>query len=180
MRTFATLAIAGTILATTGLPTFAREHDHREHAALAIPSSIVAEHQELAAALAKALRSGGRTAVAAKALDAVLAPHFEREEEFALPPLALLAPLSRGEHAPESRAILEKTEILKRELPEMLREHQAIVAKLQQLEKAATEERKPEVVRYARQLKAHALTEEQILYPTSLLIGAHLRQQPHD
>lgn len=177
MRTIATFAIAGLLLATPGSPTFAREDGHRAHAEHAIPSSIAAEHEELEAALAKAMRSGGRTAEAAKALEAVLKPHFEREEAFALPPLGALVKLSQGEAVSEGPAILEMTETLKRELPRMLGEHRAIVGKVEQLEKAATAERKTEVVRYTHQLKAHALTEEQILYPTSLLIGEHLRLQ---
>lgn len=101
-------------------------------------------------------------------------PHFEREEEVALPPLGALAALSQGKDVAERAEILEMTGTLRRELPRMLSEHQAIVQKLRQLERAAQAEQRADVVRFARQLAAHAALEEQILYPTSLLIGEYL------
>lgn len=173
MRHFAALAIVGLITMSATLPARAESHP-----GLTIPASIQDEHHELHEALARATRLKGQTGKAAQAVEAALAPHFEREEEFALPPLGLLPQLSQGKVPADSRDALAMTDKLKRELPRMLKEHQAIVGKLEQLEQAATREKQPEVVRFAHQLKAHARTEEEILYPTSLLIGEYLHQQP--
>jgi len=61
-----------------------------------IPQPLGAEHAELHAELAEAMRAGGRIGEAAEEVGKRLHPHFIREEEIALPPLCLLAPLARG------------------------------------------------------------------------------------
>jgi hypothetical protein len=63
---------------------------------IAIPQSLQAEHHEIHEALAEATRAPGRVGAAAKELAAVLDPHFARENQIALPPLGLLAPLAAG------------------------------------------------------------------------------------
>ena len=106
---------------------------------------------------------------------AVLHNHFLKEEEFALPPIGLLAPLARGEVDEEMRVVLVMTERLKAELPEMLREHQAVVAALEELSAAAQKEKLPEHARFAEKLMLHAKTEEEVLYPAAVLIGEYLK-----
>jgi hypothetical protein len=66
-------------------------------AMLQIPESIAAEHRELHEALAGAAAAGGELAVAAGELERALAPHFEREEAIATPPLGLLPLLAKGD-----------------------------------------------------------------------------------
>lgn len=139
-----------------------------------IPQSLKSEHEELHSTLVRATKERGLTGVAAKAVAAVLHPHFVKEEEFALPPLALLAPLSRGEWAAEMRDVLALTEKLKAELPQMLSEHRSIVAALDKLEEAARSEDRPEYAEFAEKLKLHAQTEEEVSYPTALLIGEYV------
>ena len=53
---------------------------------IAIPPSLQAEHHEIHEALLEATRVRGQVGAAAKELAAVLDPHFERENEIALPP----------------------------------------------------------------------------------------------
>ena len=140
-----------------------------------IPQSLKKEHEELHSTLVRATKESGRTGVAAKAVAALLHPHFVKEEEFALPPLALLAPLSRGEWAAEMRDVLALTEKLKAELPQMLSEHRSIVAALDKLEEAARSEGRPEYAEFAEKLKLHAQTEEEVSYPAALLIGDYVK-----
>lgn len=140
-----------------------------------IPQSLKIEHEELHSTLVRATKESGLTGVAAKAVAALLHPHFVKEEEFALPPLALLAPLSRGEWAAEMRDVLALTEKLKAELPQMLSEHRSIVAALDKLEEAARSEDRPEYAEFAEKLKLHAQTEEEVSYPTALLIGEYVK-----
>ena len=66
-------------------------------AVIAIPQSLEAEHHEIHEALSEATRIPGRVGATAKELAAVLDPHFERENQIALPPLGLLATLAAGE-----------------------------------------------------------------------------------
>lgn len=67
------------------------------------------------------------------------------------------------------------TERLKSELPEMLAEHQKIVTALKELIKISTEENHSEVADFAKKLILHAKTEEEVSYPTSILIGEFLK-----
>ena len=140
-----------------------------------IPQSLKIEHEELHSTLVRATKESGLTGVAAKEVAALLHPHFVKEEEFALPPLALLAPLSRGEWAAEMRDVLALTEKLKAELPQMLSEHRSIVVALDKLEEAARSEDRPEYAEFAEKLKLHAQTEEEVSYPAALLIGDYVK-----
>lgn len=141
----------------------------------AIPGPMQIEHDELHADLVKATNVGGRTGAAAKAVAQVMHNHFLKEEEYALPPLGLLVPLSRGKVEAEMADVLNMTDKLEAELPTMLAEHKDIVAALETLVEAATAENKPDVVRFSEKLMLHAQAEEQVAYPTALLIGRYVR-----
>lgn len=138
------------------------------------PEPLRAEHAELHAELEAATKAGGRISKAAKEVSRRLHPHFEREEEFALPPLALLAVLAKGAAEPAMADVLVLTDKLEAELPGMLAEHQEIVTALAELEAAAKAENKQEYARFAEKLIEHARTEEEILYPAAVLIGRYV------
>lgn len=140
-----------------------------------IPTSLKLEHEELHSQLADATKVGGKVAEAAKLVAQTLHPHFVSEEEFALPPLGILPLLADGNVTEDLKEVLEMTNKLKIGLPKMLEEHKAIVAALDKLIKAAQEENKPEYVAFAEKLKLHAKTEEEVTYPTALLIGEYIK-----
>lgn len=139
------------------------------------PQSLKAEHEELHNELSKAVMAGGEIGEAAKAVATLMHPHFEKEEEYALPPLGLLQALAEGKVTSEMAKALTMTDKLKAELPHMLAEHRSIVAALTNLANAANAENKPEYARFAEKLMAHALTEEEVSYPTAILIGEYLK-----
>lgn len=140
-----------------------------------IPPALKAEHEELHGELARATRSGGRTGEAAAAVAQLMHPHFIKEEEYALPPLGLLSALSQGKVELGMSEVLKMTDRLEAELPRMLAEHKDIVKALQQLVEAAKAEDKPEYVHFAEKLMAHARTEEEVSYPTAVLVGRYLK-----
>jgi hemerythrin superfamily protein len=140
-----------------------------------IPQPLKTEHEELHEELVKATKAGGTVAEAAKEVARLLHPHFEEEEEYALPPLGILALVAQGKVTPEMRQVLTLTDRLKADFPHMLQEHQAVVAALRRLAQAAQQERKPEFARFAEKLTLHAQTEEDVLYPAALLIGEFVR-----
>ena len=142
---------------------------------ITIPQPLKSEHDELHAELVKATNAGGKIAEAAKAVAALLHPHFIKEEAYALPPLGLLPLLAEGKITPEMDQVLLMTERLKAELPHMLQEHQAIVAALKTLADVAEQEQQTEYARFAEKLMLHAQTEEEVLYPTAILIGEYLK-----
>ena len=157
------------------LPGIAGAQRVADSARSAIPATIREEHSEIRAELASATKLAGRTGVAARALAAVLQPHFDREEQIALPPLSLLGPLSRNERVASPSWVLAMTDSLRRELPQMLREHVAIRSATQRLATAAQSEGQPTVVRFAEKLSAHARTEEELLYPAAIVVGDLVR-----
>lgn len=150
------------------------------HAHIAIPASIQAEHEEIHGALVTATKAPGRVGDAARALAEVLHPHFVREEQIALPPLALLAPLSRGDVSPEMRAVLPMTDSLAAELPHMLQEHEAIRAATTRLSEVARQEGNAAVAELAEKLALHARGEEEVYYPAAILVGELVRRRLGD
>jgi hypothetical protein len=140
-----------------------------------IPQSLRTEHEELHAELAKGTKEGGTVGEAAQAVARVLHPHFLKEEEYALPPLGLLVSLAGGKVPGDIQAALSMTDRLKGDLGQMLEEHKAIVAQLENLIEASKKEKKPAYVRFAKKLVLHARMEEEVLYPAAILIGQYLR-----
>ncbi|WOS65405.1 hemerythrin domain-containing protein [Sinorhizobium fredii] len=140
-----------------------------------IPEPLKAEHAELHAELVGATSAGGRIGKAAEEVAKRLHPHFVREEEIALPPLCLLAPLTTGTVEPGMADVLALTDRLEAELPGMLAEHKQIAAALGDLVAAANAEKKPEYAHFAEKLMLHARTEEEVLYPAALLVGRYLK-----
>lgn len=140
-----------------------------------IPHAMQVEHDELHSDLTKAIQSGGKTGAAAKEVAEALHAHFESEEKFALPPLGLLPALAEGKITPEMAQVFKMTDTLKAELPRMLDEHQAIVAALKKLIEAAKQENKMEHAQFAEKLMLHAQNEEEVAYPTAILIGEYLK-----
>lgn len=102
-----------------------------------IPKPLQVEHEELHARLVEATKAPGAAAEAAREVARLLHPHFVREEEFALPPLAVLEKLARERATAEMAAVLPMTRRLEAELPQMLSEHKLIVSALDKLRAAA-------------------------------------------
>jgi hypothetical protein len=142
---------------------------------LKVPESLTVEHQELHAELAEAARAGGAVGAAAQAVAKVLHAHLAREEQIALPPLALLRPLAEGDWRPEMAEVLALTDALRRELPRMHEEHRTFVGALKALSAVAGQHDHAEYAWLAEQLILHARTEEDVLYPAALLVGDYVR-----
>ena len=142
---------------------------------IVIPASMRAEHEEIHAELLRATKAPGRVGVAARALARVLHPHFVREEQIALPPLGLLAPLARGEASPDMRAVLPMTDSLRAELPRMLAEHKEIRAATLRMGDVARTAGNARVAKLAEKLALHAQSEEEMFYPAAVLVGDLVR-----
>ena len=140
-----------------------------------IPRSVKTEHDAIHATLKEATGATGRVGSAAQELARVLHPHFVREEEIALPPLALLSRLASGDFTADMADVLSMTDALKRELPQMLEEHKAIRAAVENLRVAARAENAEKCERLANDLALHAQTEEELLYPAAILVGEMIR-----
>lgn len=142
---------------------------------LGIPEALKLEHQALHAELVALTNAPGPLGEAARRVADLLHPHFVKEEEYALPPLGLLEPLAQGVVTKEMQPALAMTERLRKELPEMLAEHSAVVGALRALIDVARAEDRTDAVKFAEALRLHAETEEQVLYPAAVLVGEHLK-----
>jgi hypothetical protein len=142
-----------------------------------IPVALRQEHDELHQHLRAATQAGGEVGEAATALARLMHPHFVKEDEFALPPLALLSRLAQGDVTAEMAAVLKLTDRLEAEMPAMLAEHQAIVAALARLADAAGRAGRTDIVDFAQKLSLHAQAEEQVMYPAALLVGRFVRER---
>ena len=141
-----------------------------------IPQPLKAEHNEFHEELVRATQAGGDTGAAAATVAKLLHPHFLKEEEYALPPLGLLARIAaRGDNFTGVDDAVAMAERLKSELPQMLAEHQEIVRALGNLVTAARAEGHAEYARFAEKLILHARTEEEVLYPAAILLGEYLK-----
>ena len=144
-------------------------------AMIAIPRSIQVEHETIHEALMEATKAPGRVGLVARELAAVLGPHFKREDEIALPPLGLLAPLAAGESPSGMKEALAMSDALRKEMPRMLEEHKQIRAATEKLRTVAREENASVHAQFAEHLAAHATSEEEVLYPAAILVGDVIR-----
>lgn len=177
-KTLVAVVAAAAFAGIAAAPAAAQDHDHSNQQGvetlIAAPQSISAEHHEIHELLERATRESGSLGQTARNLEGVLAPHFKREEEIATPPLGLLPALATGEPTAEMRAVLPMTTALESELPQMLREHEAIVAALGKFREAAVAADRAEYIGFADTLAAHARQEEEILYPAAILVGRYI------
>ncbi|MBU4519749.1 MAG: hemerythrin domain-containing protein [Gammaproteobacteria bacterium] len=142
-----------------------------------IPLPLQQEHEALHERLRLATQAGGEVGEAARTLAQLMHPHFIKEDQFALPPLGLLAALTRGEWNAEMAEVLTLTDQLEAELPQMLAEHQGIVAALKTLRDAAAQTGRSDIVAFAEALTEHARVEEEVMYPAAVLVGQVVRQR---
>jgi hypothetical protein len=149
-------------------------------AGIGIPDAMRVEHEELHQKLEAATRERGPVGEAAREVARVLDPHFQREEQIALPPLGLLPALAGGRFTAEMSAVLPLTDSLAAEMPEMLREHAAIGAALETLATAAHLAGRLDYLRLVDEIKLHARMEEQVNYPAAIVVGELVRMKLHD
>jgi Hemerythrin HHE cation binding domain len=143
------------------------------------PLSIRREHEELHADLARAEREPGSIGEAARRVARILHQHFLREDEYALPPLGLLARLAKGQVTPDMADVLPLVARLKEEMPLMIQEHRAIIGAVQELATAAESENDERYIRFAAELMVHAQMEEEVLYPAAVLVGEYVKAKLH-
>ena len=134
------------------------------------------EHEELHSELAKATKVPGKVGEAAKRVAEVLHPHFEKENEIALPVIGVARELAEGKTSPDFPKALELHEKFKAEYEKMLQEHVEIVKVLAELEKVARKAKKQYVIEFAKKLRLQPKTEEDLTYPAILMAGKLLKQ----
>ncbi len=139
------------------------------------PTPLKSEHEALHAEINRAVKLEDRTGKATRLVARLIERHFAKEEEFALPPLGLLPALAQGTIEPGMAAAITMAARLHDELPDLLAEQRVIVAALEELMAAAESEGHAELVGFAEKLMLHEEIEQQVSYPTAILIGKYLQ-----
>lgn len=143
--------------------------------ALKIPESLRARHEAFHAEFVKATKEPGKVGDAARMIERLGTAHFAKAKD-AFAPLGLLPELAKGKVTPEMGEAIKNAERLRAGLPQIHGEHRELVAGLKKLAEAAKEEGKADYVRFAERLTLHIQEEEEVLYPTVLLIGEYLNR----
>jgi hypothetical protein len=141
---------------------------------LATPATLLTQHRQLRDELKRAMADSGAVGDAAKTVERTLTPHLRREEEAVLPPLGLIRALADGEDVADPKPVIMFVQQVERDLPQLLQEHRAILDGARRLRDAAERERKREYLSLADQLSSHALLNDQVLYPASILVARYL------
>ena len=145
---------------------------------LRMPESLRTRHEAFHAEFVKATKVTGKVGEAARAMEKLATAHFAKAKD-AFAPLSLLPRLVDGKLTAEEMAeALELAEKLKDGLPQIRRDHAALVAGLKTLSEAAREEGKAVYARFGERLTLHIREEEEVLYPAVLLVGEHLKSRP--
>jgi hypothetical protein len=148
-------------------------------AALDTPHALRMEDRHLREDLARAAKDGGAVGAAARELQRLLAPHLDEREKVVFLPLGLLRALARDESGINRAPAIAAVDQIERELPKLEREHRAIYDANKRLIDAANREHKPEYLDVSDRLWVHIRLEEEVLYPTVILVGRYLKLQEH-
>ncbi len=168
------LFIAAAVAAlSAGASTTGRAEDRDTR--VAVPQSVRVEHQDLLAELAAATREAGELGEAARALEAILRPHFAKEEAFALPPLGWLPRLAEGRVTSGAVEVVAMSDLLRAERSRLFDDHVAITAAINELNDVAARQGAPDYARLAERLALHAAYEIEVLYPASIVVGEYVK-----
>lgn len=140
-----------------------------------VPSSIKKEHEYLLEKIHEITLFQDSTGLAAVKLNDLMQHHFKEEEDFVLPPLGLLPLLTSGKLPEQSKEVIELCEKLKSQISHLSVEHQLIKAYMDELMQAASNENHLEIIEFEQELQKHARTEEEVFFPTAILIGEYLK-----
>ncbi len=149
---------------------------------LGIPEAMREEHEELHRELLKATNLPGHVGEAAKRVAQILHPHFEKENELALPVIGVARELAEGKTPADYEKALDLHDRFKNEYAKMLQEHVDILEALDGLEKNASDraryrpDKEYDVTEFTRKLRLHTKTEEDLTYPAILMVGKLLKQ----
>lgn len=140
-----------------------------------VPSVLKKEHDQFLEKLAKIVSLQDSTGRAAKKLYELMGYHFKEEEDYVLPPLGLLPALAMGKIPEQSEKVIQLTERFRSNSAKMIAEHQMIKAYLDEMMLAGIKENHPELVGFDQEIQKHAASEEEVFFPTAILIGEYLK-----
>jgi len=140
-----------------------------------VPSSIKQTHLHLLEQVHKMTFYEDSSSYIALKLENLMQHHFKEEEDFILPPLGLL-PLLEGDKIPQNISeIINSSKNVRSQMDHMSAEHQLISAYIEELKQVSDTDNLPEINGFENEIIHHAKSEEEIFYPTAILIGEYLK-----
>jgi hypothetical protein len=146
---------------------------------VATPKSLRLSHDQARAEFVRATTEGGRVGIAAKRLADICLPHFEGEERSAFPVLGLLPEITHGSVRPAMLEVLPLIAEFKARREVLEKHHELIQCAIDKLLQACHREKNWEVAEFAYGIRAHEKLEDEVIYPTVILIGTYLRERLH-
>lgn len=144
---------------------------------LTVPDALLLAHGEARAELVRANMEGGAIATTAKRVAQICLPHFEFEEKAVFPVLALLPHLSPGNLRPEMVDALPLISQFRAKHEALNDQHLALLAAIEALLHAAHKQKNREIAEFAYNLRVHEKIEDEVIYPTVVLIGTYLQEK---
>ncbi len=151
----------------TSAQTAARAHE--------IPQSFVVAHQETLDQLAAIGKRRTRTGMIARQAIGALKKHFEREEEYILPPLTLAPALANGHVTPDMKWAVDMADRIKADRETIFTEHTVITEWMNELAAAAEKSHEADVIAFARGAVADSLNDTEVNEPMAIVIGEYIR-----
>ncbi len=148
---------------------------HKQNPEARTPGSLKEERDELQSELRAAIGLGGEIGSAAKAVIERFDSHRTVEEKHALPLLGMLPLMQQDKTNGGLSDAPGMADRLRSDLPQMIGEHRQIIAALDDLISAAEKKQKKDCALLAGKMKTHIQREEEILYPTAMLVGEYAR-----
>jgi hemerythrin superfamily protein len=142
-----------------------------------IPEALRLGHDEIRAELVRATIEPGAVGEAAKRVARLCLPHFEQEEKAVFPVFGLLNDVASGDVRPEMAAVLPLISRFSAWYDTLGNHHQSIVSAVNELLDAAHKEDNREMADFAYNLRAHERIEDEVIYPTVMLIGNYVRDK---
>jgi len=142
-----------------------------------IPEALRLGHDEVRAELVRATSVPGPIGSAASLVAELCLPHFEREEAHVYPVFGMLREFASGEVRSQWASVLPLVADFKRWNDALDDQHKSIAPALHDLLLAAYKEDNREIVEFTYNLRMHERLEDQVIFPTVLLIGRYVEHR---
>lgn len=144
---------------------------------LNVPNVLLRGHDEARTAFVRATMEGGRIAAAARRVAQLCLSHFEHEESSVFPVLALLPDLQQGDLRPEMMEVMPLITAFRAKQAVVDDHHRLIATAIEAMLQAARKEKNREFAQSAYNLRVHERIEDEVIFPTVVLIGKYLQEK---
>lgn len=140
-----------------------------------IPQSFKLAHEEILAELAAIGKRRSHTGLIARGAISAVQRHFQREEEYILPPLTLAPAIALGKITPDMKWAIAMADRIKADRETIFVEHTVITDWMNELAAAAERAHEADVIIFARAALVDALNDTEVNEPMAIVIGEYLR-----